>query len=288
MGKLKFERIFLRKITFVLSIFMLSSTLLLSQSKKAISPKKKFVYEKLEDGTKILSAYIFYKGSNGWLPLEGIAVKFSAKNDSIDTKLGTIETNKEGYAILHIEKGFNIPMNEDGKTSYLFSSVANDSVKSVKSSLKMIDSNLALDFNKTDEENIVRVTATDINGEPIAKIKVSVYIKRMHSLYPIGKEKTDANGQITVESPKDIPGNTEGIINIVAKVEKDRKHGNLIVSKDIDWGVPNTYSVSEDERNLWSQSSPLWLNIAVFITFALIIVFFILAIKNVILMSKDQ
>lgn len=276
------------KLALICLVLLTASSIAVGQNKKKVSPKKKFFYEKTEDGTRIISAYIFVKAKKGWAPVSDLEVNFTASDDSTKVKFGNVNTDKDGYSILHIDKDYKLISNEDGLTNFEFIFKGNDSLKSVKAKLKIIETNLEISFDKNEESNNAIVKVINKNSLPLEKVKVKIFVKRMHSLLPIGEARTDSSGFASFEIPKDIPGDYDGIINIVAMIEKDRKYGTISTSKDIDWGVPNTYRVSDDEKNLWSKSAPLWMEIAVLSIFFIIFVFFIIAIYNVVLMSKDQ
>lgn len=273
------------KISGLILAFLITSNGLIGQKSKVSS---KLEYDKQHDGTRVLAAKLFLKTKSGIVPLTMADVMFSAENDSSTVELGTVATNDEGWGYLHIEKGFNLPQTEDGTTIYKLKYKGNDTLRRAVDDLKIRDVILSLESQKTEDENAVIIKVSSINGEPENKTKVNLYVKRLHSLLPIEDGKTDSLGLASFVVPKDIPGDYDGNIILVATIEKNRKFGALSTQMTVDWGIPNTYSVSESAKSLWSQSAPLWMQIAVFGVFAIVGVFFFVSLYHVSMIPKDR
>lgn len=280
---------YLKHISLVLSILFIGFSAVAQNSEKKIKKEKlrdKFTFERLSDGSAILNAYMFKKGSAGWEAVSGIELNFSVEDKDTITDLGSVLTDNDGNATIHIASDYHIPFDSTGVTKFYFEFKGNKELKKADGDLKLEYAKLRIDL-VDGEKRAVIATVTDINNEPIKKKKVGIYVKRMHSLLPIGEEKTDKKGSVKLSFPDDIPGDYQGNLEIVAKIQKDKKIGDHTVSKLVDWGVKNTYVVSEDEKNLWTASAPTWMLILVFSIFAIVGVFLVIALKEVYLMSKD-
>jgi hypothetical protein len=277
----------IRKISFTLAALVFALSSISAQDKvKKEKVRNKFTYEKQNDGSAILNAYIFKKGANGWDAVSGIDLNFSVKGDET-VKIGNVTTDKDGNATFTIDKDFKIPFDSTGQVTFNFKFKGNDSLKSASGKLKLISANLSLILNEGDMKAVM-AKVTDINGNPLEKVKIAIGVQRMHSILPLAEERTDSTGIISIDFPTDIPGDYQGNLEIVAQIEKDRKYGSHISKKTIDWGVKNTYVVSEDEKNLWTSSAPPWMLFLVFTVFAVVGFFFLYAMKEVYLMTKDQ
>lgn len=247
--------------------------------------RNKFEYEKLYNGNKKLSARIFVKTNSGLVGVPGAEVSFAAETDSAKVKLGKVTTDEDGWAYLIIEKGYELPQ-IDGKTTFGLTYAGNDSIKRLTDDMDITDVNLS--FKLDEEGKTAALVVTDFAGQPVDRTKVKLAVKRLYSLLPIGDERTDSTGMMTFEVPEDIPGDAEGNITLVGIIERDRKFGNVEIRQDVNWGIPNTYSVSEEKRNLWTQSAPTWMQVMVFGVFIVVAVFFFYALYQVVMIPKDR
>ena len=106
---------------------------------------------------------------------------------------------------------------------------------------------------------------------PAANIKVGVYAKRYFGLLPLsdGSIYTDSNGNISLICPADIPGDDEGNITVVARIE-DFDFAPVSVEKEVNWGVILPQSEWENTWNnetaLWrtNQYAPIWVKLSFF------------------------
>ena len=275
------------KTLLLVAIMLMSSLVSFAQDKKE-KTRKKFQYELLNDGTTVLGAYVFVKTKSGMVGVPNIDILLIAEDDSTKVTLGTVATNSEGWAYLNIAKGYKLPINEDGVTKFSFKFKGNDKLLGVKASLKIIQASMSLKFDKTDDKNEVTVTVKNSNGDAVKKVKVALSIKRLYSLLPVDVVKTNSKGQAVFEVTTDIPGNREGDIEIVAQILRDRKYGNITKTEVVNWGIKNTYKVTEEEKTLWTESAPLWMQFSMLVLFAMVFGLLGMAMFNVYKMSRDE
>ncbi|HBH06262.1 MAG TPA: hypothetical protein DDX92_06640 [Flavobacteriales bacterium] len=249
--------------------------------------RSKFQYERFDDGSRKLSARIFLKSKSGIAGVPDAEVFFTAGEDSTKIDLGSVTTDEDGWCYLLIESGFNIP-STSGKTTYKLKYSGNDSLKRTTDDLDVINVDLRLSLEEGDETNVATIGVYDMDGLPVERAKVGLNIKRLYSLLPIGEERTDSTGTVTFEVPTDVPGDTEGMITLVARIDNDRKYGTVETHKAVNWGVPNTYEVSEERKNLWTQSAPLWMEVVVLGIFAVVGIFFFYSLYQVYLIPKNR
>ena len=239
--------------------------------KKDDKPKKvrlKLEYLKLEDGTKVLKSILYWKDGKDINPVIDQEVMFTAENDSSDIKLGTIKSNEEGNAILHIENGFKFPVNGAGFTIFTAKMKKSDKFKRAKKSIEIKDAELVFSLNVIDSVKMVevRVTTFDSVGQtiPIEKAEVYVYVKRLYSLFKVKNGETDEKGHFKVEFPNDLPGDSTGNLQVIVKVLDSDEYGTIEKIKDIQWGTIVSYE-EEHHRALWASAgeAPLWMILAV-------------------------
>jgi hypothetical protein len=129
--------------------------------------------------------------------------------------------------------------------------------------------NMTLEEADSVRQIVVTLETTDADGNttPISEVEVHFYVQRLFGLLPLSADpqSTDANGEITLEFPAGIPGDTAGNVVIVAKVEEHELFGNLDFRKKISWGVPLIIDHNKHIRALWSsrENAPYYLIVIV-------------------------
>jgi len=118
-----------------------------------------------------------------------------------------------------------------------------------------------LDFWEEKGKKYITAKASDFEhdsiGAPIEEIELYMYVQRTFSLLPIGDRfnETDENGELKIEFPIDLPGDTLGLVNVIAKIEDADEYADTSFSKTIDWGIPLVIDKSETKRALWAASA---------------------------------
>lgn len=117
---------------------------------------------------------------------------------------------------------------------------------------------MKLTFSEKDSVKICTATLT-AGEKPLEGIAVKFYAQRYFSLLPFiagGKAvSTDEKGMATVNFPKLLPGDCNGSIVVIAKVEDDDNYGSLEAKDSIKWGSIISTSEQEEEWNTRSLSA---------------------------------
>jgi hypothetical protein len=117
---------------------------------------------------------------------------------------------------------------------------------------------IAISFAEEDSVRQVKavITKTDSSGKenPIKGIEIKFCVKKSFGLLPLEGDNTttDANGEASVEFPKDLPGDSLGNVTVIAKVEDNDAVGNIETAKTVKWGKPVLY-VKLNQRALWAS-----------------------------------
>lgn len=127
------------------------------------------------------------------------------------------------------------------------------------------EAKIKLDFIKTDSLYTCQATVTSDN-KPVAGTDIHLYVKRMYSLLPIGKAvTTDSTGIASIDFPKDLPGDKNNMLTVIAKIESDDKYGNVETESEVKWGAPlKSEPFSWNDRSLSASrdKAPTFLVIA--------------------------
>jgi len=99
-------------------------------------------------------------------------------------------------------------------------------------------------------------TGTEV---PVKETEIGVFVNRSFLPLKLGSATTDENGEGTVEIPSNLPGDANGNITLLAKLDENETYGYLEASAVQKWGIPISTVISEQPRALWSQHPPLWM-----------------------------
>jgi hypothetical protein len=178
-------------------------------------------------------------------------------------------TDEEGAADLYIESGYKLPADEEGITTILASYGGNDSLRSVSTDIEVKDVFIEMSFDIEDSVKILTVQANEYNpdGEmvPVEELDITIGVQRLYSVLSIDDVETDEDGVGILEFPDDIPGDSIGMITLVATIDEHDYFGTVTKSQSVNWGNPVSYEVKPLPRQLFSDEAPLWMIIGVFI-----------------------
>lgn len=144
---------------------------------------------------------------------------------------------------------------------------------------KIVYSAVKVDLTANDEKKKISATLSGKdqagNRVKVKGAKVAIYAKRYFGNLLIGKGKTNASGSFSVEFPTDLPGDAEGLVNVIA-IAKEYKQET---KTDVNWGVAVHHKNRTEEASLWGTNSkaPWWM-ILLYVGIAGSIWFFIIRI----------
>lgn len=143
----------------------------------------------------------------------------------------------------------------------------------------MEDASITVTFSEEDGVKTLIAAATDQEGLPIEDLELYFYVKRTFSLLPIGDpfNSTDENGIIEIEFANDLPGDTEGNLEIVIKLIESDLYNDQTVEVIKDWGIPIVIEDPKSEkRSLWSAAANAPLSLIFLITSMIAAVWYII------------
>ena len=121
---------------------------------------------------------------------------------------------------------------------------------------------MQLEFSEEEGEKTagVQLYTWDDSGEqvPVEDGEVYLYVPRLFSLLPVGDVWTGSDGYDEMDFPGDLPGDMEGNLTVVARMEDSDDFGSYETAEEINWGLAIS---SEDQlpRALWSSRPPMWM-----------------------------
>jgi hypothetical protein len=244
-----------------LSLLPVFSLNLLSQEAGKIKPYIQLQYLKNNDEQRILQTALTYSKNRMELPLPGMEIAFFSGSEQ-KKLIAKVVTDNKGIARLTLDNDIKLNAAADGKWAFSSEFTGNDSIEAGTSEVSVKDMKLELTLSAADTVKTVSVRAITYEGgreKPVAGEVVKVYVPRMFSLLPIGELTLDDSGSASIEFPSDLPGDKEGNLVIIAKIEENSNFGNIEKRETIKWGLPTDYSVPVTHRALWTKIAPKWM-----------------------------
>ncbi|MDH5398011.1 MAG: hypothetical protein OEX02_07685 [Cyclobacteriaceae bacterium] len=256
MKKFILHRLFAVMLTLVLPLS------LLSQTTKKDASSLQLGYHKKYDNTQLIRAVISVQKDRRYSPLANVVLKFYSLSDTSITLLDKIKTNDEGVAILIIQDHHDITPDSLGMMNFEVEFEGNKTAEKATETLQVKPASLVLSFLQKDTTKYIEtfVTTPGMGNipVPVESAYIMYYIQGTFELYNFGEGETDENGKSIFEFPIDMPGDTAGVLTVVAKVEEHDDHGTLEANGVINWGKPVPLVV-EKKRGLGDTDAPLWM-----------------------------
>lgn len=216
-------------------------------------------YFKNPDDTRKVIVTVKRKEDKKIIYVDGVIINLYLNEISRKGMMGSLITGEDGKAVFLLVNKFEAA--KDTLKTYTFIVRLNndENYEDKDVSITIKEAKLELSFIEEDSIKYIKafVNEIDTNGSaiPVEDIEVHFYVQRMFSLLPIGGDYTytDENGEVKIEFPNDLPGDTTGNLNIIVKVEDDENFGNMEVRETRDWGVPVAINERLNERKLWAS-----------------------------------
>jgi len=118
------------------------------------------------------------------------------------------------------------------------------------------------------EKNQVQMLISGIKEnkiQPVAGAEVKLFAKRYFGNLLIDEPRnTDAMGKALFNFPKDLPGDSAGFVQIVAKLSDEAAFGESKTDTTLAIGVPTYRPPLNEQRAMWNvvQKTPIWLLLA--------------------------
>lgn len=232
-----------------------------SQDSISISPYIQLQYFKNTDGQRVIKTTLTYSKNRMEIPLTGMEISFFTGTDKKEL-INTALTDNKGVARLELSRDIKLKSDKDKMWAFSSEFKGNDTIKAGTSEITVKDVELEMKLSVADTIKTITVRAfTDENGneKPVTGEIVKVYVPRMFSLLPISELTLDDSGTATVEFPSDLPGDKEGDLTLIARIEENQTFGNVEKRETLKWGLPTDYSVPKTHRALWTKTAPKWM-----------------------------
>ncbi len=194
-----------------------------------------------------------------------IPLKLYLNNDSATNLIKAVVTNAKGEAAAIIPASLKNEWVASSRHRFIATFDGNKKYESAKADISVERAKILIDT--TSDKKIVASVfeLKDTSWVPIKGVDVIIAIKRMDAYLNVNETatfSTDSTGQASADFKRDnIPGDANGNIVIVAKVDDNDQFGNLLVEKTVPWGAKFIPVNNFDKRTLFATSgkAPIWL-----------------------------
>lgn len=213
---------------------------------------------------KYLDVSLSLLDENDPFSLEGVIVNLFHGEISETGKLGSITTNEQGKGSFRLNEEFDASTNSLYEYIFIARVDGNDLIDYSETELAIRKSDLSVEFFVENDQKYVQATFLEKleSGEmnPVEWEELLFEVKRKFGLLLVEEFAfTDEQGQVLVQYPDDIPGDEDGNIVIVVRVEEHPDYGNVEIHKTLAWGVPLIIDAGlADMRTWFSRDPPLF------------------------------
>lgn len=226
-----------------------------------ISPSLEFVAVQKGDNTIDLKAHLKGKVNGRAINFYELKIGFFRVVNGEDIPLGFLITDGRGKATLTV-KADTLNTDAEGKLHFKAAFSGNKAMDAVEEVADFKKASLKITPVKEDSTLSVQVKlsgAGNDTGSAIKDVVVGIYVKRSFFPLKVGEGTTDENGEATIEFPNGLPGNANGELTILGRVDENETFGNLEDSSVQKWGVPVNGKIELAQRALWSTHPPIWM-----------------------------
>jgi hypothetical protein len=284
-------------ITIYISLLIFSFCILSTGNANAkVDAKKdrvrmKLYYSKNDAGERMFTIGLTAGSGKNMHGLKNGEVQLSSVLNDSTIVLAIVETDTSGIVKLYLDNDYILPMNEDGVTVIEASYEGNDVYRPASSDLEISDLEFDFSFEIEDSVKYLNVIATRLDKEgnkmPVEELGINIGIQRLYSVLPIDEVETDEDGIGVMEIPNDLPGDADGLLTFVARIEDHDEFGTVVKTASHTWGTPVSYEVKPLPRQLFTDEAPLWMISCVFIILLGAWYHFFLSISKLIKLKKS-
>lgn len=250
-----------KHILLILSIALISAPGIIAQDAELANTKLQAAYYKDQNNLERITAKLLIK-SERYEPFANAEVHFYSVKDTTKTLLKTIVTDEKGEATYILEPDAKASSDSTGQVVFAVEYDGNPTSESASKEIMVTPAALKVTFFQEDTTKFISIEAFETGGGdtpiPITETEIGVFVKGTFSYLNIAKEATNAEGKLIAPFPVDMPGDSIGVLTIVAKIEDHDLYGNVEAWGTINWARPVPIA-DEARRGLGDTDAPLWM-----------------------------
>jgi len=257
----------INKIFFLITIAGLCCVITKVQSQPKTQEKSESVIElsyiKKTGLSKSVVALVTAKNNEGkFVPAKNAKVNFYVLHNKEQQFLISSTTNNAGKATITVLQ--DLPL-DDSLYFTIIGKIENDNLyENAQEQIHYKDVNLTLSLNPKDTSRLVtaKVIEKSKDGKDITVkgAEVKFYIQRLFGIMPASEDNaviTDEKGEASFTIPKNIPGDTAGVVTVEVRMEDNKEFGNIENKATESWGAVLAVDKNPFPRALWEPYAPM-------------------------------
>jgi hypothetical protein len=211
-----------------------------------VSPKLRISYFKYMDGRYEIKGRAYTKKGKETEPCSAATIGFY-KDADYEQLFKKQQADEKGQTVLQLSDQDANAFKDSSGQYHFYARVEKDGkYKSHEADISVMNAALNVDF-KQESDTVRRLKASLMCYDAATKKMVTgvkmplkCFVKRALCLLPVGKDLnyTDEEGNVEVTFPNDIPGDKDGNLTIIVKLDEDENYGTVQYDKIMKWGVP--------------------------------------------------
>ena len=223
------------------------------------SVNNSFQYLLIETKTKI---------DKKWQPLKQQVLQLYLDSNKAENLITKVQTDSDGKAKAVIPVALKSLWDVGSNHKFIAVTEGTSKEEETTTEAEINKARIAIDTANADGVRTVNVQVMarqDNDWIPAKEVDVKIGIRRMGGDLKIGEEETyttDSLGAVAGEFKLDsLPGDKNGNVILVAKVEDNDEYGSLSIEKVVPWGIRSQPANNFGQRTLWAArgKAPIWL-----------------------------
>lgn len=278
----------------IILCFLATGISVSAQDSSAAEPSVNLRYFINNNSVQYLIVESRIKVGKKFQPLSRQVVKLFLDRTSPEDLITKVYTDENGKAKIIIPPVLKDKWNSSPKHNFIGVLEATSVEDERTTELEITKAKIEMDTLNEEGTRTINVKMMFMENKdwvPARDVEMKVGISRQGSILSAGDEETyttDTSGTASVEYNKDnLPGDQQGNIVLVVKVEDNDQYGNLRIEKTVPWGVAVMPEKNFfDQRTLWSTrfETPLWLLFmaySIFISVWIILIYLVFQIVKI-------
>jgi hypothetical protein len=222
------------------------------------------------------------------VPVFDAAINYYNVTETEDILLGTAKTDNEGTAQLTVPANKTYVMDASGYINFKAVFDGTEGFDGEEDELTVRDVFLELNLKEIDSVKTVILNAYTLDSLntkiPLEDTEIKFAVAGFISNLPIQKGTVES-GEFQFQFPKNISGDKNGNIDLIASILDSDEFGNVIQKKNINWGVNKKIAVESNQ--LWSKVAPIWMYVVLSILLLGVWANYVYSIKNLFNIRKE-
>jgi hypothetical protein len=205
-----------------------------------------------------------------WIPVKDVIVNLYLGEISREGMLGSVATDNKGIATFPLVNKFVSAKDTLTHFTFIGRVVEDPYYEDTEEELEIAESKI--EISSFIEDSVMYLKAKVVKGDetgefiPVEDADLKFYVKRDYGFLPLTESNlsTDEDGEVILEFPFIIPGNSDGELTFVARLEDNEDLGMVESYLIEQWGTP-TIITHTHQRALWASrmNAPIWVILVV-------------------------